>query len=152
MLYTFSEQRGLRRGQSHTTVRKLILWMTPRKDAPMLWVLSMTKKYKDFSSHWNFSVSDTEARISFSQVPVGPSTLGVWKHHSKLGFPGGSVVKNPKNNAYQCRRCWFDHCVGKIPRRRKRQPVLAWEILWTEETGGRQSMRSQKQVWTSPSR
>ena len=97
MPYTFPEQRGLRRGQSHTRARNLILWMTPRKATPVLWVLNMTKKYKDFSSHWKFSSSDTEARISFSQVPVGLSSLGVWKHDSKLGFPGGSVVKNTKN-------------------------------------------------------
>ena len=97
MPYTFSEPRGLRKGQSHTRARNPILWMTPRKATPMLWVLNMTKKYKDFSSHWKFSLSDTEARISFSQVPVGLSSLGVWKHDSKLGFPAGLVVKNPKN-------------------------------------------------------
>ena len=41
----------------------------------------------------------------------------------------------------------FNPWVRKIPRRRKWQPtavILAWEIPWTEEPGGLQSMGSQK--------
>ena len=52
----------------------------------------------------------------------------------KLGFPGGSAEKNPPAR--------FDPWVGKISWRRKWQPtpVPAWEIPWTEEPGGLQSM------------
>ena len=53
-----------------------------------------------------------------------------------LGFPGGSVVKN--SPAKQ-----FDPWVRIIPCRRKWQPtpsICAWEIPWTEEPGGLQSM------------
>ena len=62
----------------------------------------------------------------------------------KLGFPGGSEVENPPPNAGD---------VGsipgqKIPWRRKgmatHSSILAWEIPWTEEPGGLQSMGSQK--------
>ena len=39
------------------------------------------------------------------------------------GFPDGSVVKN---STCQCRRCRFDHWVGKVPQRRKWQPTLVF--------------------------
>ena len=42
--------------------------------------------------------------FSVVEVEIGVSGKG-------LGFPGGSVVKNP----CQCRRCGFDPWVGKIP-------------------------------------
>ena len=40
------------------------------------------------------------------------------------GFPGDSAVKN----AFQCRRCMLDPCVGKIPipGRRKWKPTLVF--------------------------
>ena len=38
------------------------------------------------------------------------------------GFPGGSVLKNPS----QCRRLWFSLWVGKIPCRRRWQPMPAF--------------------------
>ena len=54
------------------------------------------------------------------------------------GFPGGA---SRKEVACQCRRRKrreFDPWIGKIPWRMKWQPtlVLAWNIPWTEETGG----------------
>ena len=39
-----------------------------------------------------------------------------------LGFPGGSVVKNPPE-CRRCRRCGFDPWVGTIPWRRKCYPL-----------------------------
>ena len=42
-----------------------------------------------------------------------------------------------KESACQCRRCRFDPWVGKIPWRRKWQPL---QYPWTEEPGGLQSM------------
>ena len=63
-----------------------------------------------------------------------------------MGFLGGSVVKNPPANAGDARD------VGLIPGWRRslngtHSSVLAWEILWTEEPEGLQSMGSQKS-WT----
>ena len=60
-----------------------------------------------------------------------------------LSFPGGSVVKNPPANAGN---------VGPIhgeedPLEKKiatHSRILVWEIPWTEEPGGPQSMGSQK--------
>ena len=61
-----------------------------------------------------------------------------------MGFPGGSDGKESACNA----RPTFDPWVGKIPWRRERQPtpagIPAWRIPWTEETGGLQSMGSQR--------
>ena len=56
-----------------------------------------------------------------------------------MGFPGGSVVKNPPANGGD---------VGLIPglgRSPKKEmatysSILAWEILWTAEPGGLQFM------------
>ena len=72
---------------------------------------------------------------------------------STFGFPGDKkwlswlrVVKNPPANAGD---------VGSIlghedPLEKEMAThfsVLAWEILWTEEPGGLESMRSQSQTW-----
>ena len=46
-----------------------------------------------------------------------------------------------KESTCYCRRCRFDPWVGKIPWTRKWQPhssIVAWEIPWTEESGGLQ--------------
>ena len=60
------------------------------------------------------------------------------------GLPCGSVVKNLPANA---ERHGFNPWDGKISWRRKWQlppVILAWEIPWTEEPGGLQSMGSQR--------
>ena len=63
-----------------------------------------------------------------------------------MGSPGGSVVKNSPDNARSIRD------VGLIPGLKdlleKEMAIysssLAWEIPWTEETGGLQSMGLQR--------
>ena len=64
-----------------------------------------------------------------------------------LGFPGDPG----KESVCQCRRLRFDPWVGKIPWRRKWQPIpvfLPGEIPSIKEPGGLQSMGSQKsQTW-----
>ena len=52
-----------------------------------------------------------------------------------MGFPGGSVVKNPPANAGD---------MGSIRLVATHSSILAWEIPWTEEPGGLQSMGSRK--------
>ena len=56
---------------------------------------------------------------------------------SGMGFPGGSVIKNLPPS----RRHWFDPLKKEIA---TRSSILAWEIRWTEEPGGLQSMGSQR--------
>ena len=61
------------------------------------------------------------------------------KNHTS--FPDGSVGKESN---LQCR---FNLWVGKIPWKRKMATcscILAWEIPWTKEPGGLQSMWSQR--------
>ena len=64
-------------------------------------------------------------------------------------FPGRA---SGKDHASQCRRhkrYGFNSWVGMIPWRRAWQPtpsILAWRILWTEEPGVLQSIRSQSQT------
>ena len=56
-----------------------------------------------------------------------------------LGFSGGSVVKNPPARAGDN---GFNPWVRKIPWRMKGNQLqsFTWEISWTEEPGGQQSM------------
>ena len=60
-----------------------------------------------------------------------------------MDFPGGSVVKNPP--AMQETQVWT---LGQEDPLKKElathSSILAWEIPWTEEYGGLQSMGLQK--------
>ena len=61
-----------------------------------------------------------------------------------LGFTGGSVVKNLPANAGDVGLVLG---LGRNPSSRKRQPTpvfFVWEIPWTEEPGGLQSMGLQR--------
>ena len=71
--------------------------------------------------------------------PPGQSSMGVISfimfNYTTLGFPGGSVVKSPTINAEDA---------GSIPGSGRslekematHSSILAWEIPWTEESGG----------------
>ena len=57
-----------------------------------------------------------------------------------MGLPGGAVVKKKKKCACQCRickRCGFYPWVGKIPWRRKWQPI---PIFLPRESQGQRSL------------
>ena len=58
-----------------------------------------------------------------------------------LGFPGGSVVKNPPANEGDTRNLIPGS--GRSPGVGGNS-ILAWEILWTEEPGGLQPIGSQR--------
>jgi len=63
-----------------------------------------------------------------------------------MGFPGGSVVKNPPANAGDTGGTDSISGSGRSPGGSNCNPssILAWKIPWTEEFGGLQSMRSQR--------
>ena len=54
------------------------------------------------------------------------------------------VVKNPPANAGDERDAGSIPGLGRSPGRRNRSNILAWEIPWTEEPGGLQSMGAAK--------
>ena len=59
-----------------------------------------------------------------------------------VGFPGGSVVKNlPAMQEMQVRPLDREDPLEK--EMASHSSILAWEIPWTEESGGLQSMVSQ---------
>ena len=60
-----------------------------------------------------------------------------------MGLPGGSVVKNLSANAGDAGLIlgWEDPLEKEIA---AQSSILAWEITWTEEPGGVQSMGSNK--------
>ena len=65
----------------------------------------------------------------------------------KIGnYPSGPVVKNPAANAGDARDVGLIPGSGRSPGEGSGNPlrILAWEILWTEEPGGLQSMWSQR--------
>ena len=61
-------------------------------------------------------------------------------------FPGGSVVKNPPAKQEPSVRSldWKEHLETK---KATHYSILAWEIPWTEEPGGLQSMGSPRVVY-----
>ena len=63
------------------------------------------------------------------------------------GFSDGLVVKNLP----ACRGCGFDLWVGRSLEKEMatHSSILAWEIPWTEEPEGLQSMGSQKELDTT---
>ena len=63
-----------------------------------------------------------------------------------LGFPGGTVVKNPPAvQETQVQSLGWEDLLGK--EMGTHSSILTWEIPWTEESGGLQTMGSQKS-WT----
>ena len=60
-----------------------------------------------------------------------------------VGIPGGVVVKNPP--AKQETQVWSLGGEGPLEKEMATHSrILTWEILWTEEPGGLQSMELQK--------
>ena len=60
-----------------------------------------------------------------------------------MGFPSGSVVKNPP--VVQETRVWSLDCEDPLEEgMATHSSVLVWEIPWTEEPGGLQSIGSQR--------
>ena len=70
-------------------------------------------------------------------------TVFAWK-----GFPDGSVIKNlPAMQEMQVRSMGQE---DPLEKETGTYSSIAWEISWKEETGGLQSMGSQKRwVWLS---
>ena len=62
-----------------------------------------------------------------------------------MGFYGGSVVKNPPAMQEMPIQSlgWEDPLEKEMA---THSSILAWEIPWTEKTGGLQSMESQSQT------
>ena len=60
-----------------------------------------------------------------------------------VGLPDGSALTNPPANAEDVGSI---PGLGRFPGKGKGShfSILAWEILWTEESGGLQSVRSQR--------
>ena len=65
---------------------------------------------------------------------------------AQLRFPGSSVVKNPPANAGDTEDWGLIPGSGRSLEEEMatHSSILAWEIPWTEEPGGLQSMGSQK--------
>ena len=61
----------------------------------------------------------------------------------RMGFPGGSVVKNPPSmqEIQVCCLDWEDPLEEGVA---THSSILAWEIPWTAEPGGLQSMGWQR--------
>ena len=74
------------------------------------------------------------------------STFSIEKHHTNIGLPGGSSVKNlpamQKPQEAQVRYLVLENPLEQGMA--THSSILTWRIPWTEEPGGLQSMMSQK--------
>ena len=80
-------------------------------------------------------------------LPASHSWRGSFPSTQFVVIPGGTSGKEPACQCGRHKRRRFDPWVRKIPWRRKWQShssILAWEIPWTEEPGGLQSLGSKK--------
>ena len=81
----------------------------------------------------------------FSSYYKDPSYVGL------MGLPGSSVVKNPPANAGEVGGGGVQSLGWEDPLEKEmatHSSILAWEIPWTEEPGGPQSMGSQELTMT----
>ena len=69
--------------------------------------------------------------------------LQILSRVARMGFPGGSAVKNPPANAGGAvwSLCWEDPLETEMA---THSSIFAWEIPWTDEPGGLQSMGLQR--------
>ena len=76
-----------------------------------------------------------------------PGLLQLWQPVSQLkGFPGSSAVTNPSTSAGDAGDVGSIPGMGRSPEKTMatHSSILAWEIPWTEEPGGLQSMGLQR--------
>ena len=72
--------------------------------------------------------------------------LGFSLSGGRMGFPGGTVVKNPPTNARDARDAGSIPGSGGSPKKEMatQSSIPAWTIPWTKEPGGLQSMGSRR--------
>ena len=59
-------------------------------------------------------------------------------HYATVGFPGGSVAKNPPANNCRTQETQVQYLGQEDPLEKEvvtHFSILAWEITWTEESG-----------------
>ena len=90
-------------------------------------------------THWNYSC---DSHLNY----VEPAALAD-SSMSTDGFPGDSVVKNPPAMQKMRLEPWVQSLGQEDPLEKEmttHSSILAWEIPWTKEPGGLQSMGSQE--------
>ena len=72
--------------------------------------------------------------------------LGFSLGGGRMGFPGGTVVKNPPTNARDARDAGSIPGSGGFPKKEMatHSSIPAWRIPWTKEPGRLQSMKLQR--------
>jgi len=111
----------------------------------------MKTQKRDTNGHAQFewiTHEKSELPVKFSEMTQDKysSVYILVLHRMLLGLPWWL---SGKRICLQCRRCWS---VGSIPRLEDlmeeematHSSILAWEMPWTEEPGGPQSMGSQR--------
>ena len=71
-------------------------------------------------------------------IMVGTMNIHCPDSYNRVGFPGGSVVKNLPANAGDNR---FDREYPLVVKMATHSSILAWEISWAEEPGREQSIK-----------
>ena len=94
------------------------------------------------------SGKEQERRKTSINLPLADSLSPVLRILTWPDFPGGSVIKKLPGNAGDMDG--FNSLDQEDPLEKEmatHSSILSWEIPWTEESGGLQSMGSQKS-WT----
>ena len=103
--------------------------------------IHLFKKYCALTRQWVFSQAPEV--VSLRRFLVTWRIQFTELSHASGPFPGGSVVKNQLANAGDAGSI---PGLGRFPGDRNgiQLQILAWEIPWTEEPGGLQSMGTQR--------
>ena len=89
---------------------------TQEKQVQSLEKIPLRRKWQPTPVFLPWNSHEQRSLVSYSPWGHKESDMTEWlsTHAYILGFPGGSVVKNPPANAGRCRKLRFDIWVGKI--------------------------------------
>ena len=124
----------------HSWKKGILLWKDPHKIP--CWLLSLT--FNSLSSSWCVLNQEIPSRIQLRQMVGVITGEGLYR---KRASQVAQLVKNPPTNAGNTRDRGSIPGSGRFPWRRKWQHTsvfLPGKLLWTEESGGPQSMGSQR--------
>ena len=132
-------------------------WWTGKSG--VLWFMGLQRVGHDWATELNLCTHMSTSKFFFPPINLffsegrsqqktkkGKGKIIFPSLHSAKGFPGGSVVKGP----LPMQERWVRSIGWEDPLEKEMatySSILAWEIPWTEEPGGLQSMESQTS-WT----
>ena len=135
----------------HFSIVHLCFYMIVRGRQRMRWFDGITDSMDMSLGKLQKFVMDREAWCAavhgVAKSRARLSTEANWTDSLLRSFPGVPSGKEPTCQCRRGRTCGFHRSVGKTPCRRAQathSSILAWTVLWTEESHGLQSIGSQR--------